>query len=340
MQDKNGNFYGTTSEGGATYQGLKYGLPTGLGTVFKMTPDGKLTTLFSFNMTNGYNPVVGLVEGKDGNFYGITTFGGNREHYPFGDMLLNSGTVFKVTPNGNQTLLYSFYPEGANGVKPMGRIIQSETGDFYGITTEGSRTVFKITTKGVVTFLSPVAYTEDFPELCFLGKDGNFYGIMERGGAFGNGAIIKMTTTGTITTLFSFNGTNGTVVTSLIQSHDGNLYGTTGIDGPGGAIFKMNTKGELIAFYPISPLINTSGAAPTKLLQGINGNFYGIIPAGHGGTIFTMNKNGEFTALCSIDGGAPHSLMQAEDGNLYGTTTFGGAYNLGTIFRVSLSTTK
>jgi uncharacterized repeat protein (TIGR03803 family) len=107
------NFYGTTPSGG-----------TGLGTVFKITPAGVLTTLSTF-ASGGDSPVAGLVQGNDGNFYGTTLSGGTD----------NSGTVFKVTPNGTLTILYNFdYPSGA---APYGGLLQATSGVFYGGTTQG-----------------------------------------------------------------------------------------------------------------------------------------------------------------------------------------------------------
>jgi uncharacterized repeat protein (TIGR03803 family) len=119
VQGTDGIFYGTTSFGGAN---LYYG------TVFKITPSGTLTTLYSFcDCTDGANPAAGLVQGTDGNFYGTTEFGGANLYY---------GTVFKITPTGTLTTLYSFCTQSgcADGGEPQAGLVQATDGNFYGTT--------------------------------------------------------------------------------------------------------------------------------------------------------------------------------------------------------------
>src|SRR2546426_6692086 len=99
VQGSDGDFYGTTFYGGAS----------GPGTVFKITSDGSLTTLYSFSYYNdGQLPTAGLVQGRDGDFYGTTSEGGAT-----GDYL---GTVFKITSDGSLTILHTF--EGSDGATP------------------------------------------------------------------------------------------------------------------------------------------------------------------------------------------------------------------------------
>src|SRR5262249_12600714 len=131
-----GNFYGSTALGGTN----------GAGTIFKLTPGGTLTSLFSFNVTNGQRPVSNLTLGRDGNFYGSTVLGGAN---------INSGTVFRFSTNGTITPLASF--GGTNGANPQGQLTLAPDGDFYGTTlgggTTGLGTVFKVTTNGALTSL-------------------------------------------------------------------------------------------------------------------------------------------------------------------------------------------
>jgi uncharacterized repeat protein (TIGR03803 family) len=117
-----GNFYGTTDLGGSTFVS---GSNVGDGTVFKMTPSGSLTTLVSFTGANGANPIAGLVQGTDGNFYGTTGEDGS----------INDGTVFKMTPSGSLTTLATF--TGANGDQPSAGLLQGTDGNFYGVTEQG-----------------------------------------------------------------------------------------------------------------------------------------------------------------------------------------------------------
>jgi uncharacterized repeat protein (TIGR03803 family) len=111
IQATDGSFYGTASSGGAN---------GGWGTVFRMTADGTLTTLHSFNYQDGAYPIGGLVQGTDGNLYGTTSQGG----------IGGQGTVFRITTNGLLTTLIWF--NGANGAAPQASLIQSSNGKFYG----------------------------------------------------------------------------------------------------------------------------------------------------------------------------------------------------------------
>jgi uncharacterized repeat protein (TIGR03803 family) len=143
IQGSDGDFYGTTAQGGTnTYSSYGYG------TVFKITPAGTLTPLWQFgslsNRADGARPYAGLVQGSDGNFYGTTSQGGTNTPY-------NNGTVFKITPAGTFTPLWQFgsLPNRADGIIPMAGLVQGSDGSFYGTTAFGGTndfgTVFKLT---------------------------------------------------------------------------------------------------------------------------------------------------------------------------------------------------
>jgi uncharacterized repeat protein (TIGR03803 family) len=229
VQGFDGNFYGTTYWWGDTHAATNYNL----GTVFQMAPDGTLTTLLSFNGTNGGNPNA-LVQGYDGNFYGTTHSGGSA----------NLGTVFQMTADGTLTTLVSF--NATNGGLPVAGLVQGNDGNFYGTTYFGGNlalnggsglgTVFKMTAEGLLTTLVSFNATNGGHPAAGLtqGSDGNFYGTTQWGGNLslnnsnGFGTVFKMTPAGTLTTLVSFNATNGGVpVAGLVQGNDGNFYGTT-----------------------------------------------------------------------------------------------------------------
>ncbi len=224
----NGNFYGTTYNGGSN----------GLGTVFEMTPDGALTTLVSFADTNGANPQCALVLAGDGNFYGTTSAGGTNN---------DQGTVFRMTGDGALTSLFSF--NGTNGFSPYSGLTLGTNGNLYGTTIGGGAngsingTVFQITTNGVFTSLVSFGNTNGaIPYAApIMGADGTLYGTTTAGGVSNDnfGTVYQMTTNGTLATLYSFNGTFP--FAGLLQGTDGNFYGTTygGASYASGTIFRL-----------------------------------------------------------------------------------------------------
>ena len=351
IQATDGNFYGTTVEGGASTN-----CGSGCGTVFKITPAGTLTTLHSFDSTDGAYPFKGLIQATNGNFYGETQQGGTY----------NDGTVFKITPEGVLTTLHSF--DGTDGDLGLAGLVQATDGNLYGTTFQGGAhgggTVFKMTTVGALTTL----YSFCAQTNCVDGSgpaagliqatDGNFYGTTCCGGAFGDGTVFKITPGGVLTTLHSFDGTEGAdPEAGLIQATDGNFYGMTVAGGAYrncptfvdcGTVFKMTPSGMLTTLHSFKR--GTGGSVPLAgLIHATDGNLYGTTfqggtncPSGNCGTIFEITPEGTLETLYSfcaqtncVDGADPEAgLIQATDGNFYGTTSAGGAPgNYGTVFR-------
>jgi uncharacterized repeat protein (TIGR03803 family) len=161
VQGIDGNFYGTTSRGGAndTCTG-------GCGTVFRITPEGTLTTLHSFDGTDGSSTQAGLVQASNGNFYGTTYGGGANDLSACNvDGYVGCGTVFEITPAGTLTTLHSF--DVTDGYSPAGTLVQASNGDLYGTTAFGGShddgTVFRLTTGGVLTlYTASAAPTDSF----------------------------------------------------------------------------------------------------------------------------------------------------------------------------------
>jgi len=239
VQGTDGNFYGTTFQGG-TYAFNNSGT-NGYGTVFKISTNGALTSLYSFaGGDDGANPAAGLVQGNDAYFYGTTQSGG----------LDNFGTVFRISTDGALTSLYSF-TGGNDGGGPLGGLVQSGDGNLYGTTAGGGvngfGTVFKINTGGMLTSLYSFTAGEDGANPyagLVRGSDGNFYGTTQSGGTNGGvGTVFKMTPQGALTSLYSFTGGNdgANPEASLVQGRDGNFYGTTVSGGQDGAgtVFRL-----------------------------------------------------------------------------------------------------
>jgi uncharacterized repeat protein (TIGR03803 family) len=237
--DKLGNLYGTTTEGGAYGEGI----------VFKITPSGTETVLYGFGSQSGdgSEPVAGLVIDRKGNLYGTTVFGGAN----------GLGTVFKVTPSGSETVLYSFGSQSGDGADPEAGLL--------------------------------------------MDKQGNFYGTTYSGGAYNYGTVYKLSASGTESVLYSFTGkfkrrkTDGAnPYADLIMDKEGNLYGATE-DGPLpdlGAVFQLTPYGRLNILH--------------DFIDGTGDGLY-------------------------VYGG----LVMDKQGNLYGTTTWGGAFGRGIVFRVT-----
>jgi uncharacterized repeat protein (TIGR01451 family) len=311
-----GNFYGTTGSGG------QYGN----GTVFRVTTNGVITTLASFDgYSYGSGPYAGLTLGADGNFYGTAIAGGTNM---LSGGANNTGTIFRVTTNGTLTTVVNF--TGANGSHPQCRLTIGQDGSFYGTTAYGGAsnngTVFRVTTNGVLTTLASFAGTNGaMPEAGLtLGLDGSFYGTTVSGGGTNNlGTIFRVTTNGNLTTLVMFTGnyyTNDVNVFlngvspygQLTLGTDGNLYGTTAFGGnpngdfSGGTVFQVTTNGVLTTLIYFSAFGGINGdSSYAQLIQGADGDFYGTTSSGGAngsGTVFQVTTNGTLAQLASLPG--------------------------------------
>jgi uncharacterized repeat protein (TIGR03803 family) len=304
-------------------------------------PPSTVTILVNFNGTNGASPFTeNLVQGKDGNLYGTTLYGGAS----------NDGTVFKMTPAGALTTLHSF--SGADGQNPYAGLVLGIDGNFYGTTYEGGTndegTVFKITSAGTLTTLHNFADTDGgFPAGALVqGSDKNFYGTTSYSTPTIYGSVFKVTPSGTLTTLAFFTDTNGyEPLAGLALGTDGNFYGSTATGGTDdlGTVFKITPAGVVTSLHSFD---NTDGWEPEgQLIQGSDGNFYGTTLRGGAngdGEVFKISSAGTFTSLHSFDftdGVEPNDgLVQATNGNFFGTTTGGGTSGAeGTIFEMTPS---
>jgi uncharacterized repeat protein (TIGR03803 family) len=359
-----GYIYGTTEHGGAN----------DYGTIFKMTRAGALTTLVEFAgkalVNSSAVPRAGLVEGRDGDFYGTASGGGMG---PTGEYNVDKGTVFKLSRSGIFTTLVRFSENGATnkGCVPYSPLVQAPNDDFYGTTFAGGSgkpvphpafrgfgTIYKMSPAGHLATLYD--FTAHFGmgqgaspwAGLTLGKDGNFYGSTW-GGLGVAGTIFKLTPKGAMTTLVKFSGLKkgGGLVAELVQGSDGNFYGTTPVSDSGnrGTIFRMTPGGALTTLVEFANNDPKGGEPHAALTEGNDGKLYGTTCAGgayNWGTIFRVTTAGSFETLWNFNNtsekricprGITGALLKDQDGNFYGATKWGGRDNIGTLFKLTLT---
>ncbi|MEO6755523.1 MAG: choice-of-anchor tandem repeat GloVer-containing protein, partial [Chthoniobacteraceae bacterium] len=330
-----GNLYGTTNTGGTN----------SVGTIFKVTTAGALTTLRSMASTaDGSNPYGALVLASDGNFYGAATNGGASSR----------GDVFSISPATNSfTRVFSFV------ISPpvYKRLLLANDGNFYGVTQFGSNnsnTIFKLTPAGTLSTLVTLGTGNTTAPFIIQGSDGKLYGAVPSESGFGT--VFSVTLAGVRTTLATFTNTAGAVLGNgpaggIMQGTDGLIYGVTSSGGSGGGFgtaWKITTGGS---FTSLGSFTGTTGAVlgtspQTRMVQGNDSNFYGTTQnggAGGFGTVFKAAPAGGITSLTAFTGttgavlgSSPNTnLVLASDGNFYGTTTGGGTGGFGTIFKIA-----
>jgi uncharacterized repeat protein (TIGR03803 family) len=297
IADAAGNLYGTAYQGGTNFAG----------SVFKVTPAGKTKIIYNFaGGSDGARPDAGLVADETGNFYGTTTRGGTND----------SGTVFKITPAGEESVLYSF-AGGSDGFEPIGTLLRDASGNLYGTATNGG-----------------------------LDCDGT---------GFGCGVVFKLTPGGHETVLYRFEGGDhgADPAAGLVMDEKGNLYGTTNNGGIAcddsgatcGTVFKLTPKGKEIPLHVFQG--GSDGSFPrSRLLLLPDGNLYGTAAEGGAaggecgcGIVFRMSTKGKERILHTFgqsDGHDPFAgLVQDTAGNFYGTTAAGGdADGFGAVFEL------
>ena len=336
VQATNGMFYGTTDGGGTSKV-----CSSGCGTVFSMTAQGTLTTLHSFDGTDGIGPMGGLVRGTNGKFYGTTAGGGvGRACLP----RQNCGTVFNITPGGIFTTLYSFCSKSdcTDGAWPNAGMIEGTDGSFYGTTyvggAYGGGTIFRITAGGARTtlydFCSQTKCADGDGPLAGLvqGTDGNFYGTTEYGGTVNDclgygscGTVFSITPGGTLTTLHTFYGKDGAYpYEALVQGTDGSFYGTTtdgGANYAGGTIFSLSVGlGPFVETQPASRRVGK----PVKIL---GANLTGATSVTFNGTVATFSVVSSSEITTTVPTGATTGTVQVE--------TPGGTLSSNVPFRVT-----
>jgi uncharacterized repeat protein (TIGR03803 family) len=291
-----------------------------------------LTTLYSFDGTNGSNPHYGLVKGADGNFYGTARLGGTN----------SSSGIFRITASGALTWVHKF-TGGTNGDGPN-RLLLGTDGNFYGTTYAGGTTnynsfgsygygtVFRMTASGTLTTL--YSFKADsvgcYPSAGLVqAKDGSFYGVTQKAGIQpgsynGFGTVFKITTDGKTSPVYSFpNSELGYPSAELVEGSDGDLYGTAyGVFR--GAVFKLSTNGTLrwAKFFSGDCQINCGSRPNAGLVSAADGSsFYGTTSSGGSpdstlrgyGTVFKITTNGILSTLFlfnnNFNGARPSSTL-------------------------------
>ena len=338
VADASGNFYGTTGGGGTS----------NCGTVFKLTPAGVETVLYSFTCgADGAYPIYGgLVLDKAGNMYGTTVNGG-----------AGYGVVYQLTPAGIETPLHTF-TGGTDGALPYAGVILDKAGNLYGTTVyggaSGNGTVYKIAPGGSETVLH--SFAGGSSDGCYpyggviFGPKKTLYGTTSQCSASGQGTVYKLSSNGVETTLHSFaadgkdgNGPYAGVV--LDKAH--NIYGTTGWGGTNGVgtVYELTSTGvELILHNFADDGIDGDYPLGTGVVLDKLGNIFGTTPNGGGyngyGVVYKIDPSGTEIILHSFsgspnDGGGPAGLLRGKKNTFYGATGSGGSTNNGVVFKVT-----
>jgi uncharacterized repeat protein (TIGR03803 family) len=338
VQGADGYFYGT---------GYEYGSGGG-GGVFRISATGTAETLlysFAGGGSDGDYPYSGLMQTSNGNIYGLTSSGDSH----------NEGTIYQITPAGAETVLHAFGAAADAAYPEYGTLVQGTDGYLYGTTYEGGANgegaAFRIKPDGTsysVVYSFGATQADGYNPYGGLvfGADGNLYGVTAYGGANNEGLAFKLTTSGTFTALHSFGGSgDGQIpLAALILGHDGNFYGTTSVGGANGrgVVFKMTPSGTESVLYTFGTNANDGSGTYEPLIEGTDGNLYGICYQGgisNKGIFFVVSPStGQEVVLHRFTGGAtdgelPVGLVLGSDGHFYGDTLEGGTANAGVFFR-------
>jgi uncharacterized repeat protein (TIGR03803 family) len=341
ISDAAGDLYGTTAGGGSG----------GGGTAFKLDARGKETVLFNFggadNSPSGSAPAAGLVQDGDGNLYGTTSYGGAAA----------DGIVFKLAPDGTETVLYAFQG-GNDGAQPEGALLRAANGDLYGATLLGGGsntcefygcgTVYRIAADGTETVLYAFTGGNDgaYPYSTLVAdKHGNLYGTACCNGLYNSGVIFEIPAGGGVRVLYSFTGGDDGYEPSsgLYRDGVGNLYGTTWAGGKHGrgVVYMLAPDGRQTVLHAFTK--GGDGGFPDGAVIGdAHGDLFGGTCRGgadYGGTVYELTPKGALSTLYDFtgesDGHCPVDRLTRNGGNIYGVTRKGGAHHRGVLFELT-----
>ena len=319
---RDGNFYGTTDHGGDNNQGI----------FFRMTPAGDLTQLNSFGGANGPNPSqTPLVEGVDGNFYGVIYSSGGGGLYPPHP----NGAIVRIMREGAATFFADFAPSGASF--PIS-LTAGSNGQLYGVTADGNPesggSVFSVDPTGQVEILGRFPAPYQHYGTLVEASDGNLYGVIRSSGIPDNAQLFKVTPAGAISVFHNFDNTaEGASPGDIIVGADGALYGSTFAGGAEnkGAVYRITLSGEVTVLH---------NQGFYNLVLASDGNFYGTtsIPKGRGilpDTLISRITPESVTPLYNVTNAyLPDNFAAGPNGDLYGTTFLFERHPGGAIFRL------
>jgi len=332
LADESGTLYGTAKTGG----------PANAGIVFSLAPNRTQTTLYSFTGgSDGNQPNSALTEDSQGNFYGTAGGGGAS----------NDGVVFKIAPDGTETVLHSFAGGSTDGGYPVGGVVIDKKGILHGVTADGGPSndgvVYELHPSGkykVLHFFAGGAADGALPLSGVIqDKTGDLYGTTAEGGFAANwappccGTVYEVTSDGTFKLLHSFQyGLDGAEPESPpILDASGNLYGATLVGGNAndagfGVLYKITSEGAESVVHSFAGWPSDGASPLSALTWDKKGNLYGTATVGGAndyGVVFQLAPNGTETVLYSFsetDGVTPYGGLisnKALGGALYGTTS-------------------
>ncbi|MBT9596600.1 MAG: hypothetical protein IV094_11495 [Vitreoscilla sp.] len=341
LVEAGGAFWGTTSAGGPG-RGAQ-------GNVFKFVPGTAPVVMHTFRGGDGATP-RGELLAVGRSLYGTVENG----------MLDNQGGIYRISTLGSFKVMHKFLEE--EGTNPSAGLMRHSNGNFYGTAVGGGvnygglGTVFQMTPAGVVTVLF-----SDF-EGWYAGPksplvqhvDGSLYGTTSTQGPHGGGSVYKITTAGTYELKHSFkNPEDGDLLgcaprAGLTPIASGSLAGVAPSCGDdiGGTVFKVSVGGVVSLAHDM--VLGVDGIYPEGGLALREGVLWGttrywdvqVLFYEGCGTVFAMSKTNKVGvhhvfADDGSEGCEPRgTLLSAKDGAIYGTTSRGGAYDAGTIFRL------
>jgi len=369
LQASDGNFYGTTMSGGDDGQCSNPNPAPGTsihecaGTIFQLTPAGKITVLHTFSWegittpyADGSTPNGGLVEGPDGYLYGSASRGGVNMGQAADS---GNGVIFRISKTGTFQNLHAFCGNTCTEGRFPSALVLGLDGKFYG-TTPGN--IFRISASGVLETLHTFSGIPDGGNALtglIQGSDCNFYGNTLGGGPTANsaGTVFRIAPGGVYTVLYSFSSAAGAPLldghsprVGLVQASDGKLYGTTtrgGVYG-WGTIFEVDLVGNFRVVYNLNNPVKAGGGPATKLIQASDGNLWGTGGQDPFATLYAISTAGTllqstlFTCAQSDTGEVTAPLIQGTDGKLYGAGNSSlcaptQGVNSGTIFSINAS---